>query len=147
MTDAELEVSQLRRINETVLRCASVALAIVNRTYRILTINAMARRMFSIRDIAYDQDFLHTVRGLPYHAVRSAIDSAFREHSTMTLSEIELDSVEGFGRYIDLTIIVMHSEPSAPELAVISAVDVSESVHIKSDWKRSSANTQIWLPN
>ena len=39
----------------------------------------------------YDQDFLHTVRGMPYQDVRNAIDLTFREHTTTTLKDLELD--------------------------------------------------------
>ena len=60
---------------------------------------------------AYDQDFLHTVRGLPYQEVRKAIDTAFREHTTMNLTKIELDqSSEGSGRYVSFTIMSMQIE-------------------------------------
>lgn len=65
MTHSELEIQQLRRINETMLRYTNVAVVIIDRQYRILTINATARRLLGVRDVAYDQDFLHTVRGMP----------------------------------------------------------------------------------
>jgi two-component system CheB/CheR fusion protein len=132
MTHAELEVSHLRRISETVLRYMNVAVVIIDRTYRIVTINSAARRLLGIRDIAYDQDFLHTVRGMPYHEVRKAIDTAFHERSTMHLGEIGLDhAAEGTGRYINITIMAMQTERLAPELAVISALDVTELVQMK----------------
>ncbi|HEX3249453.1 MAG TPA: CheR family methyltransferase [Pyrinomonadaceae bacterium] len=132
MTEAEIEVSHLRRISETVLRYMNVAVVIIDRGYRIVTLNSAARRLLSIRDIAYDQDFLHTVRGMPYHDVRKAIDNAFHERSTSTLTEIELDhSAEGSGRYVNITIMVMQTEQSTPELAVISAVDVTEVAQMK----------------
>jgi two-component system, chemotaxis family, CheB/CheR fusion protein len=61
-TPAELDINQLRRLNETMLRHTNAAVVIIDRHYRILTINAAARRLLGIRDLAYDQDFLHTVR-------------------------------------------------------------------------------------
>jgi len=132
LTSAELETNHLRRINETVLRYTTVAMIIMDRRYRILTINAAARRLLAIRDIAYDQDFLHTVRGLPYQEMRNAIDTAFREHSTQTLNEIELDpTIEGSGRYVSFIIMIMHVENGAPELAIITALDVTEQVQSK----------------
>jgi len=128
---AEIEIAQLRRINETMLRYTTVAFVIIDRTYRILTINSAARRLLGIREFAYDQDFLHTVRGMPYHEVRNAIDNAFREQSSMTLSEVELDhTVEGTGRYVDFTIMILQVE-LAPGLAVITATDVTERVQLK----------------
>src|ERR1051326_2623503 len=132
LTHADIEVAQLRRINETMLRYTNVAVVIIDRQYRILTINAGARRLFGVRDIAYDQDFLHTVRGLPYQDVRRSIDTCFRERTTMTLQEVELDqSSEGSGRYVTFTIMIMQVEQGAPELAVITALDVTEQVQLK----------------
>ena len=131
-TVADTEIVQLRRVNETMLRYLTSGVVIIDRTYRILTINASARRLLAIRDLAYDQDFLHSVKGMPYQDVRAAIDLAFREHTTTTLKGIELDqSSVGNGRYMDLTITVMQVEPGAPELAVITAVDTTDSVQIK----------------
>jgi two-component system CheB/CheR fusion protein len=132
LTQADIEVTQLRRINETMLRYTNVAVVIIDRQYRILTINSAARRLLGIRDIAYDQDFLHTVRGMPYQEVRRAIDTCFREHTTMTLQELELDqSSEGSGRYVTFTIMIMQVEQGAPELATITALDVTEQVQLK----------------
>jgi two-component system, chemotaxis family, CheB/CheR fusion protein len=132
LTQAEIEIAQLRRVNETMLRYTTVAFVIIDRAYRILTINAAARRLFTIRDLAYDLDFLHTVKGIPYQEVRSAIDTGFREHSTITMQEIELDpAAEGSGRYVNLTVMNMHVEAGAPELAIITATDVTEQVQLK----------------
>ena len=132
LTAAELEVAQLRRMNETMLRYTNVAVVIIDRQYRILTINASARRLLGVREIGYDQDFLHTVRGMPYHDVRRAIDTCFREHTTMNLQELELDeSSEGSGRYVSFTMMAMQIDQGAPELAVITVLDVTEQVQIK----------------
>jgi two-component system CheB/CheR fusion protein len=129
---AEVEVGNLRRLNDTMLRYTNVAVVIIDHQYRILTINAAARRLLGVHDIGYDQDFLHTVRGMPYQEVRHAIDTCFREHTTMNLHEIELDqSSDGSGRYVSFTIMAMHVEQGAPELAVITALDVTEQVQIK----------------
>ncbi len=132
ITEAELEVTHLRRISDTVLRYMNMAVVIIDRAYRIVTINSAARRLLGIRDIGYDQDFLHTVRGVPYHDVRRAIDSVFHERSTVNLSEIELDhGADGFGRYVNITIMIMQTEQAAPELAVISVLDITELVQMK----------------
>ena len=85
-----------------------------------------------MRDIGYDQDFLHTVRGMPYQEVRRAIDTCFREHATMNLQEVELDqSSEGSGQYVSFTIMLMQVEQGAPELAVITALDATEQAQLK----------------
>jgi two-component system CheB/CheR fusion protein len=128
----DLDVAQLRRINETMLRYTNVAVVIIDRQYRILTINAAARRLLGVRDVAYDQDFLHTVRGLPYQEMRRAIDTCFREHATINLQELELDQTsEGSGRYVSFTVMLMQTEQGAPELAVITALDVTDHVQLK----------------
>jgi two-component system CheB/CheR fusion protein len=131
LTQAEIEIAQLRRINETMLRYTNVAVVIIDQAYRILTINSAARRLFAVRDLAYDQDFLHTVRTLPYQEVRRAIDTTFREHSTVSVADLELDQLEGSGRYVHLTIMLMQVEQGLPELAVITALDVTENVQLK----------------
>lgn len=132
MSQEEVEVAQLRRVNETVLRYTNVAVVIIDRLYRIVTINAAARRLLGVRDIAYDQDFLHTVRGLPYHDVRRGIDTAFREHTTITLGEVQLDqNVEGTDRYLNLTIMSTQIEQGAPEICVITALDITSQVQLE----------------
>jgi two-component system, chemotaxis family, CheB/CheR fusion protein len=132
VTSAAPEVSQLRRINETMLRYLTAGVVIIDRSYRILTINTAARRLLGIRDLAYDQDFLHTVRSMPYQDVRNAIDIAFREHTTTTLKDLELDQAAvGSGRYMDLTIMIMNPEAGSSDLAVITAVDTTEAVQVK----------------
>lgn len=131
-TAADTDITQLRRINETVFRYLTAGVVIIDRSYRILTINAAARRLLGIRDIAYDQDFLHTVRGLPYQGVRTAIDLALRERTTTTLNDLELDQTAvGSGRYMDLTIMTMQIEAGAPDLAVMTVVDTTEAVQVK----------------
>lgn len=128
----ETEVTQLRRVNEAVLRYLATGVVIIDRNYRIIILNAAARRLLGIRDLAYDQDFLHTVKGMPYHDVRTAIDLAFREHTGSTLEDLEFNQTSvGSARYIDLTIMTMHVEAGAPELAMITAVDTTEEVQVK----------------
>ena len=132
MSPADVEVAQLRRINDSMLRYTNIAVVIIDRQYHILTINPAARRLLGIREIGYDQDFLHTVRGMPYQEVRHAIDTCFQEHTTMNLQEIELDeSSEGSGRYVTFTVMEMQFEPGAPELAVITALDVTDQAQTK----------------
>ena len=132
MTKAEVEFSHLRRLNETILRYTNVAVVIIDRMYHIVTINAQAKRLLGIREPAHDQDFLHSVRGLPYQEVRQAIDTAFREHTTITVGELKLDHpVDGTGQYINLTIMVIQVDQGGPELAVLTALDATEQVQGK----------------
>jgi len=131
-TKPDIDLVHLRRVNETMLRHVSVALVTVDRTYRILTINATARRLLGIRDLAYDQDFLHTVQGIHYQKIRNAIDTAFRERTTTTLPELELNhATDKSVRFLSLIVSNMAIEEGAPELAIISATDVTEQVQLK----------------
>jgi two-component system CheB/CheR fusion protein len=128
----DTDITQLRRINETMLRYLTAGVVSIDHSYRILTVNSAARRLLGIRDLAYDQDFLHTVRGMPYQDVRAAIDLAFRERSTTTLREIELDQTAvPTGRYVDLTIMAVTVETGASDVAIITVTDVTETVQIK----------------
>jgi two-component system CheB/CheR fusion protein len=126
---AETEITHLRRVNETLLRYLTPGVVIIDRNYRILTINAAARRLLGIRDLAYDQDFLHTAKGLPYQRVRAAIDLALRERSNSTLEDLELEHLGG--RYLNLTVMVVSVQAGAPDLAVISLNDTTELVQVK----------------
>jgi two-component system CheB/CheR fusion protein len=132
LASMEVDTTHLRRINETLLRSTSVAVVVIDRSYRIVTINAAARRLLGIHDAAYDQDFLHTGRGLPYQEVRQAIDNVFREHSSVTLPELELDqAVDGAGRYVNFSIMPLHVEHGSTELAVITAIDATDQVQVR----------------
>lgn len=122
----EQELTPLRRINEVLFRYLPIGVAVIDRNYRIITVNAAARRFLSIRDIAVEQDFLHTARGLPYAEVRQAIDSAFTEHSSATLNDLETEN--GSGRYLSLTVMPAHVDDAGAQLAVITITEVTESV-------------------
>ncbi len=127
-----LEIGQLRHFNELLLRFLPVGVVVINRSYHILTANGAARRMLSLRDLINEQDFLHTVRGIPYTQVRYAIDSVFRERNIVTLSELELEvNLGGSGRFISLSIAPMQLETSAPDLVAISIVDATDQVQTR----------------
>ncbi|HEY5002088.1 MAG TPA: CheR family methyltransferase, partial [Ktedonobacteraceae bacterium] len=127
-----LELGQLRRFNELLLRFLPLGVVIIDRFYHILTANSAARRLLGLRDVAVDQDFLHTVRGLPYHGTRVAIDAVFRERNFVTLPEVELEvSSGGNGRFVSLSIALMQLEPGLPDLATMSISDVTDQVQIR----------------
>jgi two-component system CheB/CheR fusion protein len=129
---SELDYTQLRHFNETMLRYLPIGAIVIDRAYRIVTINGTARRLLGVRDVGYDQDFLHMVRGLPYAAVRDAIDAVFREHSVVKLDEVEMDKAAGgASHYCDLTVSVIHTQAGAPELAMISIMDSTEQVQTR----------------
>ncbi|HVF98251.1 MAG TPA: CheR family methyltransferase, partial [Chloroflexia bacterium] len=136
------EVLTLRRFNELVLRQLPTGVVVLDRVYRIVSINASARRLLGIRDTGVDRDFLHTVRGLPYSQVRAAIDTAFRERTAVLLPEVELEQVGGgTGRYVALTMVPVEAEHDGPDLQVVSVEDVTDTVELR----RNMASTQTEL--
>jgi len=129
---APIELGQLRRLNELLLRFLPMGVVVIDRSYHVVTANGTARRLLGLRDLGNEQDFLHAVRGIPYTTVRNAIDAVFRERNTINLPELELDiAVGGNGRFISLSIVLMQMEAGMPELAVMSVVDVTEQIHIR----------------
>ncbi|MDQ2885088.1 MAG: PAS domain-containing protein [Chloroflexota bacterium] len=135
-----LEVGQLRRFNELLLRFLPIGIVVIDHSYHILTANGAARRMLGLRDVATEQDFLHAVRGVPYHEARSAIDAVFRERTFVTLLEVELETTSGGnGRFVSLSISLLQLEPGLPDLAAMSVTDVNEQVQIR----RQLENVQV----
>lgn len=127
-----VELGQLRRVNELMLRFLPIGLLVIDRNYRLLTSNGAARRLLGLREMANEQDFLHSVRGIPYPQVRTAIDSVFRERTVVNLPEVELDPTQGGnGRFLAFSIAMMQMEGGMPDLAVISVSDVTEQVETR----------------
>jgi PAS domain-containing protein len=127
----EAALTQLRRFNEIVLRQFPGGIVIIDRRYTIVTANSAARRTLGLREPVNEQDFLHSVRGLPYELVRNAIDEVFRERATKVLPQIEISGGSAATQYLSLTIVPMQSEEALSDLAVISALDVTEQVTAK----------------
>ncbi|GCE08822.1 CheR family methyltransferase [Dictyobacter aurantiacus] len=127
-----LDIGQLRRFNELLLRFLPIGIVVIDRSYRILTANGSARRLLGLREIGTEQDFLHAVRGIPYHDTRAAIDSVFRERNSVSPLEVELDMASGGnGRYVSLSISLMQMESDSSTLAVISIADVTQQVQFR----------------
>jgi two-component system CheB/CheR fusion protein len=127
-----LEIAQLRHFNELLLRFLPTGVVVIDRSYHILTTNNAARRLLGVHDIVNDQDFLHTVRGIPYQDARTAIDAVFRERNAITLPEVELTPLAGgSGRFVCLSFAPMQLETGFPDLAIISVTDVTEQVQIR----------------
>lgn len=126
------ELSQLKRLNELLLRFLPVGIVIIDRYYRVLTSNIGARRLLGLHDGISEQDFLHAVRGIPYPIIRTAIDTVFREHNVISLPEVELNVVSGGnGRFVSLSIAMMQVENKTLELATISVTDVTDQVQVR----------------
>lgn len=129
---APLEMGQLRRLNELLLRFLPVGVVVLNRSYHVITANGAARRMLELRETGNEQDFLHAIHGIPYHEMRSAIDTVFRERHPVNLPEIELSIANGgSGHYLSFAIAPMQIESSALDLAIMSVVDVTQPVQTR----------------
>ncbi len=129
LPELPLELGQLRHFSELLLRSLPIGVVVIDRNYHIITANGAGRRLFGMRDITNDQDFLHAARGIPYTEVRKAIDAVFRERTTVTLPEVELENeVGGTRRFVFLSIVLMQIEPGTPDVAAISVTDVTEQV-------------------
>src|SRR5579885_3519157 len=134
------ELGQMRRFNEMLLRFLPIGVVVIDRTYHVLSANNAARLLLGLRDTTNKQDFLHSVRSIPYLEVRTAIDTVFRERNTVTLNEISLDNASGGnGRFISLSIALMHMDSNSQDLAAISVNDVTEQVQIRRQLEAAQA--------
>jgi len=123
------DIYPLRRINEVMFRYLPIGIVVIDRAYRIITVNAAARRFLSIRDLAAEQDFLHTARNLPYAEVRQAIDAAFTDHSTTTLTDLQTEN--GTNRFLTIGVMPAHVEDGVLQLTVLTITEVTDSVLTK----------------
>ncbi len=131
-SSSSLELGQLRRLNELLLRFLPTGVVVIDRSYHVLTANSTARRLLGLRDIGTEQDFLHAVRGIPYTPVRNAIDTVFRERNSLTLPEVTLDpTMGGNNRSVSLSIALMQQEAGIPDLAVMSVIDITEQLQVQ----------------
>ncbi len=141
IANSTLELGQMRRFNELLLRFLPIGVVVIDRTYHVLSANHAARRLLGLRDTTSKQDFLHAVRGIPYLAVRTAIDAVFRERNTITLPEIGFDNaLGGNGHFVSLSIALMHMDTNSQDLAAISVSDVTEQVHIRRQLESVQSN-------
>src|SRR6266700_8310232 len=135
-----LELGQLRRLNELLLRFLPTGVVVINRSYHVLTASSTARRLLGLRDTGTEQDFLHEVRGIPYTPVRNAIDTVFRERNSLTLPEVTLDpTMGGNNRSVSLSIALMQQEAGIPDLAVMSVIDITEQLQVQRQLETAQA--------
>jgi two-component system, chemotaxis family, CheB/CheR fusion protein len=130
--DAETEIglSQFRRLNEVTLRNIPIGLIVVDRRYRVVSINGLARRILGIREVSSENDFLHAARGLPYADIRAAIDRLFREHTVATLPDVVLDSGVSDSRHLSVHITPLQLG-GEEEYALIAVTDTTEALESK----------------
>ncbi|HEX8683063.1 MAG TPA: CheR family methyltransferase [Ardenticatenaceae bacterium] len=126
------DLNQVRRATEYLLRFLPLGVAVIDRSYRLVTANAAARRLLGLREVGDEMDFLHAVRGLPYAEARNTIDAVFRDRMTLTLPEVELPtSPGGIGRFLSFSFALMALDAGLPELATISITDVTEQMQAR----------------
>jgi two-component system CheB/CheR fusion protein len=124
-----VDEGDVRRMAEHLLRSLPVGICVIDRSYRIHSLNVVSRRLLGVREAALDQDFLHTVRGLPYDEVRTAIDRTFRDRTVTVLPQIELRDGMGEARFITFQIIPF--DLATPDLALICVENVTELVQTR----------------
>jgi predicted nucleic acid-binding Zn-ribbon protein len=129
--EPSIELLHLRRLNDLVLRHLPTGVVLLDRAYRILSLNAMARRLLGIREPATEQDFLHTVRALPYAAVRDAVDAAFAGRSASTVADVAVETVAGQTRFVTLHVAPVQSDVASVDTAVVSITDTSDFVDLR----------------
>ncbi len=87
------ETRRVRAADEGFLNRLPVGVVVVDRHYDIQVINAVARRLLSIRGAAVGEDLLHAMRGVPYEEVRRVVDSAFRDGESTGTEEFVVEEV------------------------------------------------------
>ncbi len=106
---------------------SSIGVILVDRHYDILSINASARQMFSLRGVAVGDDLVHLVPPDASALVRTVLDSALRnQQPTAGGEEIEIRSDGEAPRYLTISCYPEQLAGPQPTGAVILAVDVTE---------------------
>ena len=117
-----------RSISDRVLRELAFGVIVLDQQYRILQVNHSARRSLELADVSGTPDFLHSVHGLPYMEVRTAIDRVFHTHSPETLTEVRR---EGSERVLAFAIAPLRAEEGESALVTISISDVTSWVQTR----------------
>lgn len=126
------EMGQLRRFNELMLRFVPIGIVVIDRNYRIVTANSAARRLLGLREASLEADFLHAIHGASYHEMRTSIDTVLRQHISVNLPEVEIETGQrGYRGFISLSFSLMQFDATMPELVVISATDITQQVQTR----------------
>ncbi len=123
--------NQNRRVNDQLLRFLPVGVVVIDRSYKIISINVAARRMLGLRDSGVEQDFLHSVRGIPYDEARNAIDTAFRQQLTLNLADVILAAGDARERAINLSFVYMPGETQTANHVAITITDVTDQISVR----------------
>src|SRR5260221_14550635 len=80
-----LELGQLRRLNELLLRFLPIGVAVVDRSFHLLTAKGGARGLFGVRGATNEQAFFDAGGRIPDSQVLTSIIAVFRDPPTLTL--------------------------------------------------------------
>ncbi len=102
---------------------------VVDRKYDVRSINAPARRLLSISEPAVGDDLLHLIRGAHYAELRAAMDTAFREGQSATVTGFAVEEITtGDMRYLHVTCYPLREDggESPVESVLILVEDVTD---------------------
>src|SRR4029079_14660216 len=99
------------------------------------------RRLLQLREQA-GEDFLHAARGLPYGEMRASIDAAFRDRMAVVVPEVSFGT-GGEERHLQVTVSRVHPEDGVNDYAVMSFVDVTETVRGARELKVSQEEQRL----
>lgn len=107
---------------EVLLQRLPVGVVVVDRSFDILAINNVARRLLGIHTSAIGEDFIHLVQNVPLMSLRDAIDNAFRGAPSITYQFATTEPATG-----DELILEIASSPERlePETVSVDAVVVT----------------------
>ena len=128
---ADADIALLRRVNETILRSLTSRRRdhrsqLPDHDYQRGRSSSARNSRSRLRSRLSTHSQGHAISG---RAQRDR--SAFREHTNSTLKDVEFDQTTSNGRYMDLTIMTMQVEAAAPEWAMITILDTTETVQMK----------------
>lgn len=113
--------------SDVLVQLAPMGIVVLDHHYQILSCNRAAHKLLLLltrEDVSLD--FFHATPGLPYQAVRTAIDTVMREGTSHTLAEVELMLTEGGnGRVLRIEIYSIPTEAGSPSQVVLYLQDVT----------------------
>lgn len=133
-----------RTLQEQALHLLPVGVVVVDRHYDIQAINPAARHFFSIHSMALGEDLVHLAQTVPSTPLRSALDAAFREGVTTTLTEMTIEQVDPTQPHtFQLTILPQReAEASGPvETALVLVQEITPLVEARQALQQQAQQT------
>jgi two-component system, chemotaxis family, CheB/CheR fusion protein len=125
-----------------------VGVAVVDRKYNILSINAAARNLLSISDPAIGEDLLHMLQGAHYAELRAAIDDTFRKGRSSAPTRFAVEEVTtGEERYLQLTSHPQRDENEEGQVSSVMLIvnDITDLVQAETELEErlEAANAEL----